>query len=349
MTKISIRQPDDWHLHLRDGELLKLVLPHTAQQFGKALIMPNVVPPIITTDDANTYRQEILSGLDSHVDFNPLMSLYLTEDTNPVDVEKGIENGLVKAVKLYPAGATTNSSNGVRDFNTIGTTLEVLSKYKVPLCVHGEIVDGEVDIFDREAEFTKRILSPIHRNFPDLKIILEHITTKEAIDFVHHTPDNVAATITVHHLVINRNHIFKGGIRPHYFCLPIAKREFHRQHLVEVATSGHPSFFLGTDSAPHTVGAKESACGCAGIFTAPVALPVLAHIFENEDSLDKLEGFTSIFGANFYGEPLNPIFVTLEKSNEPIKQLSQVSSNDLQVAVFDPEFDIHWYVKDQDD
>ena len=346
MRKIKIHKPDDWHLHLRDGDLLKLVLPHTVKDFGRALIMPNLIPPVITTSDAEAYHREIMDALDNDIDFQPFMTLYLTEDTAPRDVEDGIAKGIVKAVKLYPAGATTNSSSGVRDFSKINETLAVLSAKNVPLCVHGEVVDGHVDIFDRETEFIRRVLTPIHKDFPDLKIVLEHITTQNAIDFILNTPDNIAATITVHHLVINRNHMFKGGIRPHYFCLPIAKREVHRQSLVKVATSGNPNFFLGTDSAPHTIGAKESACGCAGIFTAPVAMAILAHVFENQDALDKLEGFTSLFGAKFYGQPPNPSFLTLKKESVPIKPSASISRNGLEVSIFDPEFDLHWKVID---
>ncbi len=326
---------------------MKLVLPHTAKNFGKALIMPNLDPPIITSSDAESYRQKILDALKRDTTgFRPLMSLYLTEETNPEDVERGINNGIVKAVKLYPAGATTNSLNGVKDFSKISGALEILVSKKVPLCVHGEVVDSDVDIFDREAEFIRRILIPIHKNFPDLKIILEHITTKDAIEFVQNTPENIGATITVHHLVINRNDIFKGGIRPHYFCLPIAKRETHRISLLEAAMSGNSSFFLGTDSAPHTIGAKESACGCAGIFTASVALPILAHVFEAVNALDKLEGFTSLYGSWFYGEPVNSSFVTLQKGNTPLSQSGPISSKGMDVEVFDPEFEIYWKVRE---
>ncbi len=346
MKKIKIHKPDDWHLHLRNGELLKLVLPHTVKDFGRALIMPNLIPPVITTSDAESYHREIMDALDNDMDFQPFMTLYLTEDTDPRDVEDGIAKGIVKAVKLYPAGATTNSSSGVRNFSKISETLAILSAKNVPLCVHGEVVDGKVDIFDRETEFIQRVLTPIHKDFPDLKIILEHITTQDAIDFVLNTPDHIAATITVHHLVINRNHMFKGGIRPHYFCLPIAKREVHRQSLVKVATSGNPNFFLGTDSAPHTIGAKESACGCAGIFTTPVAMAILAHVFENQDALDKLEGFTSLLGAEFYGQPPNPSFLTLKRESVPIKPSASISRNGLEVSIFDPEFDLHWKVID---
>ena len=308
--------------------------------------MPNLDPPIITSSDAESYRHGILKQLDGDTDFQAFMTLYLTEETDPEDVEKGIRDGIIKAVKLYPAGATTNSANGVRDFTKIYDTLELLESCNVPLCVHGEIVDSEVDIFDRESDFIKLILTPIHNLFPDLKIILEHISTFEAINFINSTPENVAATITVHHLVITRNHIFKGGIRPHYFCLPIAKREIDRFHLLKSAISGNPSFFLGTDSAPHTVGAKISDCGCAGIFTAPVALPILAQLFEEERALDKLEGFTSLFGARFYGEPVNSSYVTLQKGDSSVGPLGTISRNGLDVVVFDPEFEIYWKIKE---
>ncbi len=346
MKKITIHKPDDWHLHLRDGDLLKLVLPHTAKDFGRALIMPNLTPPVITTSDAESYHREIMDAVDRDMDFQPFMTLYLTEDTDPGDVEDGIAKGIVKAVKLYPAGATTNSSSGVRDFSKINETLAVLSSSSVPLCVHGEVVDGHVDIYDRETEFIERVLAPMHKDFPELKIVLEHITTQDAIDFVLNTPDNIAATITVHHLVINRNHMFKGGIRPHYYCLPIAKRETHRQHLVKVATSGNANFFLGTDSAPHAIAAKESACGCAGIFTAPVAMAILAQVFENEDALDKLEVFTSLSGAKFYGVTPNPSFLTLGKESTPVEFPASIARNELEVSIFDPEFDLNWKVID---
>ena len=346
MTEISIRKPDDWHVHLRDGKLLKLVLPYTAKHFGKALIMPNLDPPIVTSSDAESYQQNILQQLDKDADFQPLMTLYLTEDTDPEDVEAGIKNGIVKAVKLYPAGATTNSASGVRDFTKIYEILELLELSNVPLCVHGEVVDFAVDIFDRETVFINKILTPIHNLFPNLKIILEHISTIEAINFINSTPENVAATITVHHLVINRNHIFKGGIRPHYYCLPIAKREIDRFNLLRAAISGNPSFFLGTDSAPHTVETKVSDCGCAGIFTAHVALPILAQVFEEEEALDRLEGFTSLFGARFYGEPVNSSFLTLQKCDAPLDQVGTISGNGLDIAVFDPEIDIYWKMKE---
>ena len=346
MTEICIRKPDDWHVHLRDGDLLKLVLPYTARHFGKALIMPNLVPPIVTSSDAKTYQEEIVGELDGDTGFQPLMTLYLTEDTDPQDVERGIKSGLVKAVKLYPAGATTNSANGVRDFTKIYDNLELLTASNVPLCVHGEIVDHAVDIFDREVDFIKQVLTPIHKLFPDLKLVLEHISSLDAINFINNTPENVAATITVHHLVITRNHIFDGGIRPHYFCLPIAKREIDRQYLLKSATSANPSFFLGTDSAPHTVGAKISECGCAGIFTAPVALPILAQLFDEEGALDRLEGFTSLFGARFYGEPVNPSKITLQKTDTPLQQAATIVSKDLAIAVFDPEIDVYWQVKE---
>lgn len=346
MTEIRIRKPDDWHLHLRDEKLLDLVLPYTVKHFGKALIMPNLDPPVITSSDAYSYRRYILEQLDPDADFQPLMTLYLTEETDPEDVETGINNGIVKAVKLYPAGATTNSANGVRDFTNIYETLELLSSTNVPLCVHGEIVDFTVDVFDRETEFINRILIPIHNSFPDLKIILEHISTLDAINFINSTPENVAATITVHHLVINRNHIFKGGIRPHFFCLPIAKREIDRTHLLNAAISGNPNYFLGTDSAPHTVDRKESECGCAGIFTAPVALAILAQLFDEEEALDKLEGFTSLFGTRFYGEPVNSSFLTLQKCDSPLDKIGTISGFGLDLKVFDPEFDIYWKVKE---
>ena len=310
-TELTIRQPDDWHLHLRDGAMLQAVLPHTSANFARAIIMPNLVPPVVRTEHAQAYRERILNVLPAGHSFEPLMTLYLTEATDAADVRKGAESGLIKALKLYPSGATTNSENGVRDFEKIYPVLETMSDVDVPLLVHGEVTDADIDIFDREAVFLERVLSPIREKFPELRIVLEHATTSHAIDFVKAAKVRTAATITTHHLIINRNAILAGGIKPHYYCLPVAKREKHRLALREAATSGDPRFFLGTDSAPHTDTAKESACGCAGSYTAHAAIELYAEAFEAAGALAKLEGFASFHGPDFYGLPRNTDSITL--------------------------------------
>ncbi len=310
---ITIRQPDDWHVHLRDGPLLADVLGWTARQFGRAIVMPNLSPPIATTADAAAYRQRIMAALPSGSTFQPLMVLYLTDSTDPEDVAAGFAFGILTACKLYPAHATTNSAHGVTDIRNIYPVLDKLQDIGMPLLVHGEVTDPAIDIFDREAVFIERVLQPTLRDFPALKVVFEHITTTEAVDFVTAAGPNVAATITCHHLTINRNAMFAGGLRPHAYCLPVAKREQHRLALRRAATSGNPKFFLGTDTAPHLVQAKESGCGCAGIFNAPHALESYATVFEEEGALDKLEGFASEFGPRFYGLPLNEGQVMLER------------------------------------
>ena len=299
MQKLTIKRPDDWHLHLRDGEMLKAVLPHTAQDFGRAIIMPNLVPPVTTTKMAEAYQARIMAALPQGMDFTPLMVLYLTEDTDPADVRAGFESGLITAVKLYPAGATTNSASGVRTMENVMPVLEVMAEIGMPLCVHGEVTDSDIDIFDREAVFIDRVLDPLGVRLPNLRVVFEHITTKQAVDYVSQASRALAATITTHHLMINRNAYLAGGIKPHYYCLPVAKRESHRKALVAAATSGDPRFFLGTDSAPHTEPNKLQACGCAGIFTAPNTMGCLAQLFEEAQALDKLEGFTSLHGPAF--------------------------------------------------
>ena len=313
---ITIRRPDDWHVHLRDGEMLKRVAPYTARQFARALIMPNLSEPVTTVAAAKQYRDRILETI--AVSFQPLMTAYLTDRTDPDELERGFSEGVWIAAKLYPAGATTNSASGVTDIVNIRPCLERMQAIGMVLCVHGEVTDPAVDIFDREAVFIERILTPLIRDFPALKIVLEHITTRQAAQFVAEAPANVAATITPHHLHINRNALFAGGLRPHAYCLPVAKREEHRLAVREAAVSGSPKFFLGTDSAPHARGAKESACGCAGIFNAPFAIESYTAVFDEEDALDRLEGFAASYGAAFYGLPLNDGSLTVERSDVAI-------------------------------
>ena len=314
---LTIRKPDDWHVHLRDGEMLRKVVPYTARQFARAIVMPNLVPPITTVDAAAAYRQRIVEA--AGFGFTPLMTCYLTDNTNLDEVARGFEQGVWIAAKLYPAGATTNSASGVTDIRNIHPVLARMERIGMVLCVHGEVTDADVDVFDREAVFIDRILKPLIRDFPQLKIVLEHITTTEAAHFVSKAGPNVAATVTPQHLVINRNAIFAGGLRPHAYCLPVAKREQHRLAVRKAATSGSPSFFLGTDSAPHERHAKESACGCAGIFNAPFALESYATVFEDEGALDRFEAFASLNGPRFYGLPVNDDAVTLERSELPVR------------------------------
>jgi dihydroorotase len=315
LQRLVLRQPDDWHVHLRDGAMLADVLPFTARQFARAIVMPNLSPPCSTTGDVAAYRDRIIAALPKDSGFTPLMTLYLTDATDPGDLEAGFALGVLTAAKLYPAHATTNSAHGVTAIRGIYPVLDRMQEIGMPLLVHGEVTDGAVDIFDREAVFIERVLIPTLRDFPALKVVFEHITTKDAAEFVMAASANVAATITPHHLQINRNAMFTGGIRPHMYCLPVAKREMHRQALRKAATSGSPRFFLGTDSAPHEVHTKESACGCAGIFCAPHALEAYASVFEEEGALNKLEGFASEHGPRFYGLPLNEAHVVLERAD----------------------------------
>ncbi|MEQ6248297.1 dihydroorotase [Sulfitobacter sp. HNIBRBA3233] len=343
MTKtLTIRRPDDWHLHLRDGDMLRAVLPHTSRDFARAIIMPNLVPPVVTGDDARAYRDRIMAALPADHDFTPLMTLYLTENTDPDDVAAAHADGLIAAVKLYPAGATTNSASGVTDFTRVAPVLERMAQIGLPLCTHGEVTDPEIDIFDREAVFIDRVLDPMRRNHPGLRVVMEHITTSNAVDYVKAHDTGLAATITTHHLVINRNHILAGGIRPHYYCLPVAKRETHRLALRAAATSGDPRFFLGTDSAPHTDANKLLPCGCAGCFTAPNTLPILAEVFEQENALDRLEGFTSLNGPAFYGLPANDATLTLVRETPEIP--AQIDTPEGPVTVFDPGMPLNWTV-----
>jgi dihydroorotase len=308
---LTIRRPDDWHVHLRDGEMLRRVVPYTARQFARAIVMPNLVPPITTVEAAAAYRDRIVAA--AGPGFTPLITCYLTDDTNPDELQRGFEEKAWIAAKLYPAGATTNSASGVTDIRRIYPALERMERIGMVFCVHGEVTDPEVDIFDREAVFIERVLDPVAREFPALKIVFEHITTKEAAQFVEGAGENIAATVTPQHLIINRNAIFAGGLRPHAYCLPVAKRETHRLAVRKAATSGSSKFFLGTDSAPHSREAKESACGCAGLFNAPFALESYVQVFEEEGALDKFEAFASVNGPRFYGLPINEETVTLER------------------------------------
>ncbi|WP_171234160.1 dihydroorotase [Ruegeria sp. HKCCA6837] len=340
---LTIRRPDDWHLHLRDGAMLQAVLPETARHFGRAIIMPNLVPPVVTGAHAAAYRGRIMAALPDGMSFEPLMTLYLTEDTNPDDLAAAHASGLVKAVKLYPAGATTNSHSGVRNFDNVRPVLERMAEIGLPLCVHGEVTDSEIDIFDREAVFIDRVLDPIRKATPGLRVVMEHITTRDGVQYVKANEADLGATITAHHLIINRNHILVGGIKPHYYCLPVAKREEHRLELLKAATSGDPRYFLGTDSAPHTDDNKEMACGCAGCFTATNTMSLVAEMFDREGVLDKLEGFVSLNGPAFYRLPVNEGTITLTKG-EPVEYPDKIETGDGPVTVFDPGFPLHWRV-----
>jgi len=340
---LTITRPDDWHLHLRDGAMLKAVLPETTRHFGRAIIMPNLVPPVVTAAQATGYRDRIMAAIPEGASFEPLMTLYLTEDTDPEDLAAAHSSGLIKAVKLYPAGATTNSASGVSNFENVRATLEKMAEIGCPLCVHGEVTNHDVDIFDREAVFIDRVLDPIRKSTPGLRVVMEHITTKDGVDYVKANETDLGATITTHHLIINRNHILVGGIKPHYYCLPVAKRETHRLALREAATSGDNRFFLGTDSAPHLDHLKENACGCAGCFTATNTMSLLAHVFEEENALDNLEGFASLNGPAFYKLPTNTDTITLTKG-DTVTYPDKIPTPEGSVTVFDPGFPVHWSV-----
>ena len=313
MTRISITRPDDWHLHLRDGDHMRAVLPDTARRFARAIVMPNLKPPVTTADMALRYRERILSALPAGMQFEPLMTLYLTDSTSGAEIQRARDCGVVHAVKFYPAGATTNAENGVTDLIKCEDALAAMEECGLPLLVHGEVTFENVDIFDREKLFIDRMLMPVLQKFPRLRVVFEHITTREAVRFVLGSPPRIAATITAHHLLLNRNALFSGGIRPHHFCLPIFKREDDRQALIGAATSGNPKFFLGTDSAPHARHTKEAACGCAGMYTAHAGIELYAEIFGAYNALEKLEGFASVFGPAFYGLPRNQDKITLVK------------------------------------
>ncbi|MGO4565372.1 dihydroorotase [Rhizobium sp. 2YAF20] len=345
MQKLTIRRPDDWHLHLRDDAMLAGVIGDTSRHFARAIIMPNLVPPVVTTADAKAYRERIVKALPKGDRFEPLMTLYLTEHTSPDDVEEGKNSGLITAVKLYPAGATTNSHGGVRDMNKAMPVLERMAKIGLPLCVHGEVTAAEVDIFDREAVFIDTVLDPLRRRLPELKVTMEHVTTSDGVDYIKSAKSNLAGSITTHHLIINRNAILVGGIRPHYYCLPVAKRENHRLALRAAATSGDGRFFLGTDSAPHVDPLKECACGCAGIYTSINTMSCLAHVFEQEGALDRLEAFTSLSGPAWYGLAPNEDTITLIRHIESVSFPDKIETGAGPVTVFDPMFPLHWQVE----
>lgn len=312
MNQLTITRPDDWHVHLRDGEALSTTVADISRYFGRAIVMPNLVPPVVNADMAREYYDRIMAESPA-AHFTPLMVLYLTDNTTPEDIKAAKDSGIVYACKLYPAGATTNSSSGVTDVANIANVIAAMETVDMPLLIHGEVTTADIDIFDREAVFIDTILKPLVAKHPNLKVVLEHITTKNAVDFVNQAGDNIAATITAHHLLYNRNHMLVGGIRPHFFCLPVLKRNIHQEALIEAATSGSEKFFLGTDSAPHAKEAKESACGCAGSYTAHAAIELYAEVFEQENALEKLEGFASLNGPKFYNLPVNSDKITLEK------------------------------------
>jgi dihydroorotase len=347
MTKdidtVTLRRPDDWHVHLRDGELLATVLPSTARQFARAIVMPNLLPPVTGIAAARIYRERILSALPLGAQFTPLMTCYLTDTTDPEEVARGYDERVFSAVKLYPARATTNSAAGVTDYECLYPVLERMAELGMPLLIHGEVTDPEVDVFDREAVFIDRVLDPLRRRLPQLRIVLEHITTEEAVAYVSSGGSELAATITAHHLVINRNALFAGGIRPHLYCLPIAKREKHRVALRRAATSGDRRFFLGTDSAPHTVSTKEAASGCAGIFTAPCALEIYAEVFEEEGALDRLEAFASLNGPAFYGLTPNEARVSLRR--EPLQVPNRIGAGENAVIPFRAGETLRWQLR----
>jgi dihydroorotase len=339
--KITIPFPDDWHLHLRDEAMLAAVLPATVRDFGRAVVMPNLKPPVTTAAAAAAYRKRIRALLPAGADFEPLMTCYLTDNIDSGDLRAGYRDGVFTAAKLYPAGATTNSDAGVTSISRVHRVLECMQEIGMPLLVHGEVTTPEVDVFDREAVFVDQVLVPLRRDFPALRIVLEHVTAREGVEFVQDASGPTAATITPHHLMVNRNAMFERGIRPHMYCLPVAKRELHRQALRAAATSGNPRFFLGTDSAPHLVSLKEHDCGCAGVFNAPTAIACYAQVFDEENRLDRLEGFASRFGAGFYGLPVHTRTVTLERS--PTPDLAEDWPTPLgPVRTFAPSPGIHW-------
>ena len=340
---LTLRRPDDWHLHLRDGAMMKAVLPFTARVFGRAIVMPNLVPPVTGVSAAEAYRKRILKALPKGAKFTPLMTAYLTDATAPDEIERGFKGGVWVAAKLYPANATTNSARGLTDIACIEKVLERMARIGMPLLVHGEVTDPAVDVFDREAVFIERILAPLTRRLPELKIVFEHATTQNAIDFVRAQGPNLAATITPHHLVISRNALFQGGLRPHMYCLPVAKREAHRLALRRAATSGDPKFFLGTDSAPHPIADKEKDCGCAGIFCAPAALETYGRVFDEESALDKLEAFASLNGPRFYGLSPNETRMTLRR--EKWKVPAKVKAGSAAVKPFLAGEELGWKLK----
>jgi dihydroorotase len=341
--ELTLVRPDDWHLHVRDGAALASVIPHTARQFGRAIIMPNLSPPITTTEQALAYRERIMAVVPGDSGFTPLMTLYLTDNTSAEEIARAKSSGHIHAVKLYPAGATTHSDAGVTDIHKTHAVLAVMEEAGIPLLVHAETTDPEVDVFDREAVFIERHLQPLAARFPRLKLVLEHVTTRDGVDFVTGSPDTVAATITAHHLLLNRNAMFAGGLRPHTYCLPVLKREQHREALISAATGGNKKFFLGTDSAPHPRESKESACGCAGIYSAHAALELYTQVFEAAGALDRLEGFASQHGADFYGLPRNSGTLTLQKTDWQVPDAYPLGSSGL-VPLFAGET-LHWQIR----
>ena len=340
VESLTIRRPDDWHLHFRDGDTMRAVVPHTARQFARAIVMPNLSPPVTTTALAAAYRERIMGAVPEGVSFTPLMTAYLTDNIDAGDLAAGFADGVLTAAKLYPAGATTNSAHGVTDIANIAGVLEKMAEIGMPLCVHGEVTHADIDIFDREAVFIERVLQPLVDRLPELKVIFEHITTRQAVEFVDAAGPNIAATITPQHLHINRNAMLVGGIRPHMYCLPVAKREEHRLALRKAATGGSAKYFLGTDSAPHHRGAKESDCGCAGIFNAPYALESYVTVFDEEGALDRFEGFASLNGPAFYGLPVNEGSVTLEKA--PVEVPAEVDGGGAAIVPFHAGETLSW-------
>lgn len=330
MNQITLTRPDDWHLHVRDNQMLQTVLPHTARQFGRAIIMPNLKPPVTTTHAAQLYRNQIIQALPEDSQFNPLMTLYLTDNTSPEEISRAKQSGIIYGVKYYPAGATTNSAEGITGIKNVYDTLAAMSEQNLPLLVHGEVVGEKYDIFDREKIFIDQVLQPICDRFKNLRIVFEHITTREAVEFVTTSGSNIGATITPQHLLFNRNAILAGGIRPHYYCLPVLKRNTHQEALILAATNGNPKFFLGTDSAPHTQANKETACGCAGIYSAHAAMECYATAFENAGKLDALEAFASFYGADFYGLPRNKDTITLKQESWTVPDYYPVAGDDSQ-------------------
>lgn len=345
MQQLTLTRPDDWHLHVRTGGLLKTVINHTARQFARAIIMPNLQPPVTNVSQALSYQQEIQQATSSQYNFTPLMVLYLTNTTTVEDVRQAASSSAVHAFKLYPAGATTNSDQGVTDLNAVFPVFAAMEELNVPLLVHGEVTDPEIDIFDRERVFIEQKLSVIHQHFPTLRIVLEHVTTSEAVQFVLQAPDNIAATITPQHLMYNRNAMLVGGIKPHYYCLPILKRETHREALIKAAISGSPKFFLGTDSAPHLTHLKENSCGCAGCYSAYAAIELYAEVFDQAEALDKLEGFASFYGADFYQLARNTQKITIEKSTWQVPEYYSVSEK-TQITPLRAGEALSWKLKD---
>ncbi len=346
MEKLEIIKPDDWHIHFRDNEIMRAVIPETTRHFARGIIMPNLLPPVLNGQDAIKYKERIKKAIPEKDNFEPLMTIYLTEETNKNELKNAYENGAVFAVKLYPAGATTNSDSGVKDIQKVMPILEIMAEIGMPLLIHGEVTDKEIDIFDREKVFIDEKLDFICRELPDLKITLEHITTQEATLYVKEGNENLAASITPHHLALNRNALFVGGIRPHNYCLPILKREIHRKALIKVATSGNTKFFLGTDTAPHLISDKESACGCAGVFNSTYCVSILAQLFDNENALPKLENFTSKNGAKHYNLNVNNEKITLIKSSQNLIFKKFLDANGRKIKIFEPDFLVFWKVDD---